>query len=78
VPNEFRGRVFAFEFAALTLTQSISTLAAGVGQDLFGLSVRQVAALMGFLGIAIFSIWLIFYFKARGRFASDFVNEPVA
>jgi MFS family permease len=41
VPDRYRGRVFAFEFAMLTLTQSISILAAGLLQDTAGWHVSR-------------------------------------
>ena len=63
VPDEFRGRVFAFEFACLTLTQSISVLVAGVMQDSWGWSIQQGATVMGAFGIFLFVPWLSVYFK---------------
>jgi len=63
VPDRFRGRVFAFEFAALTLTQSISTFFAGYGQDAWGL--RLTTAVLGFLGIGVFLVWLVLYWRTR-------------
>lgn len=57
VPNRVRGRVFAFEFAALTLTQSISIVWAGLGQDWLGLSVWQVMQGMSVLGVGVFFWW---------------------
>ena len=50
-PDRFRGRVFAFEFAALTLTQSVSTFFAGYAQDSLGMGVRQVTAVFAWLGV---------------------------
>lgn len=67
VPDEFRGRVFAFEFAALTLTQSISTLAAGYMQDVLGWHVRQGAAAMGWLGMIVTALWIAVYLFAFPR-----------
>ena len=59
VPNDFRGRVFAFEFAALTLTQSISIFFAGVLQDAWG--VRQATAVLGMGGLLVAVLWFSFY-----------------
>jgi len=59
VPDKFRGRVFAFEFAALTLTQSLSTVLAGVLQDEWG--VRQATAVFGMMGLFMAALWFIFY-----------------
>lgn len=64
VPDRFRGRVFAFEFTALTLTQSLSILAAGLFQDQLGWHARQVAALLGFGGFVVAALWLVFYWRA--------------
>jgi MFS family permease len=60
VPDKYRGRVFAFEFAALTLTQSISILAAGYGLDNLGLTIDQVTLAFGLLGVIVTIIWLLF------------------
>lgn len=60
VPNDVRGRVFAFEFAMLTLTQSISTYAAGFLQDNLSMSVQQATAVMGYAGVFVAAIWLLF------------------
>jgi hypothetical protein len=65
VPDQFRGRVFAFEFAALTLTQSISIFWAGYAQDTIGLSVRQISFTMAIVAAIVGLAWLIF--NARHR-----------
>ncbi len=70
VPDSFRGRVFAFEFAMLTLTQSISIFVAGYMMDSLGFSVRQVTLVMALSGIVVFFIWLAFYLTARARVES--------
>ena len=67
VPDEFRGRVFAFEFAVLTLTQSISTLAAGTMQDVLGWHVSRAARAMGWLGLGVTAVWVIVYLFALPR-----------
>ena len=63
VPNRFRGRVFAFEFAALTLTQSISTVWAGYAQDVLGLTVRQVTLSMAMVAAIVGLAWLAFHLR---------------
>lgn len=63
VPDRFRGRVFAFEFAALTLTQSVLTYLAGVFQDAWG--VREATAVLGMMGIIIAFLWFVFYAFSR-------------
>jgi predicted MFS family arabinose efflux permease len=74
VPDKVKGRVFAFEFAALTLTESISVLAAGYFQDTFTWSLTKIAFIFGWLGVAVFVIWLYFYLSTRNRLD---VNEEV-
>jgi MFS family permease len=69
VTDEYRGRVFAFEFAIFTLTQSISVLWAGFAMDSLGLGVQQVLLSMGIAGTAATLVWLIF--RAR------YVPQPV-
>lgn len=64
-PDIFRGRVFAFEFAALTLTQSVSVLAAGYGLDKLGWTVQQVTLAFGVLGFVMALLWLGFMFTQR-------------
>lgn len=64
VPDRVRGRVFAFEFAMLTLTQSFSILWAGqIGQDILGLGVRQIALSMSGVGVVVAILWLIFHLR---------------
>jgi MFS family permease len=70
VPDRFRGRVFAFEFAALTLTQSISIYWAGFAQDALGLTVRQVTFSMALVAAAVGMAWLVFHLRH--------LSEPVA
>ncbi len=66
VPDHFRGRVFSFEFAALTLTQSISTLAAGAFLDRGGLSVAQVMGVQAGVGLLTTALWGLFHLRHRG------------
>jgi len=67
VPDRFRGRVFAFEFAALTLTQSIYTLSAGVLQDRAGLNAASVMAVQAAVSVAVTLLWLLFHLRHRVR-----------
>ena len=60
VPDEVRGRVFAFEFAILTLTQSVSILMAGIAQDQWGWSVWDQFLFVGWMGVGISVIWMVF------------------
>ncbi len=65
VPDRFRGRVFSFEFAALTLTQSISTLAGGYLLDTVGLSMQGVMAVMGGVSLLTSAAWVAFHRRYR-------------
>ena len=65
VPDKYRGRVFAFEFAALTLTQSVSTLAGGYMLDTAGLPMQSVMAVMGGVSLLMTLLWGGFHFVYR-------------
>jgi predicted MFS family arabinose efflux permease len=67
VPDRFRGRVFAFEFAALTLTQSISIFWAGYAQDSLGMTVGQVAFSMSLVAAFMGLLWLVFHLRNLSR-----------
>jgi len=78
VPDNFRGRVFAFEFAALTLTQSLSILGAGYGLDNLGWTTQQVTLIFGTLGMIMALLWIIFLFFNRSsiRTRTAWSQEP--
>jgi MFS family permease len=63
VPDRFRGRVFAFEFAVLTLTQSISIFWAGYAQDHLGWGVNQVGLSMALVALVGGALWLVFHLR---------------
>ncbi len=67
VPNEVRGRVFAFEFAILTLTQSISIWIGGWFQDRLSWGLFQVIGFFALLSVAITIYWGWFYFANKNR-----------
>lgn len=67
VPDEVRGRVFAFEFAVLTLAQSISIYWAGAAQDVINLSIYQTTLYTGFAGIIVVIGWLVFQFRTGNQ-----------
>ena len=75
IPDKVRGRVFAFEFAALTLTQSLSILAAGYTQDVFGWPLNQVALRFGYLGLTVFILWMLF-FQVSWKNLHKYENGP--
>jgi MFS family permease len=63
VPDQYRGRVFAFEFAVLTLTQSVSILGAGFAQDSLLMPLPQIAIWIGGLGLMVGLLWLGFFLR---------------
>lgn len=67
IPDRLRGRVFAFEFAAFTLTQSISTLWAGYAYDNLGWTLPQVLLSATAASIMITVLWLLFYARVYNR-----------
>jgi MFS family permease len=70
VPDRYRGRVFAFEFAALTLTQSISIYLAGALQDR-GWAVQQVTVALAGLGVITTALWVAFHVFHRAALRSE-------
>lgn len=70
VPDRYRGRVFAFEFAALTLTQSISIYLAGALQDR-GWTVQQVTMVLAGLGVVTAALWLTFHLANRAALRAE-------
>ena len=61
VPDRYRGRVFSVEFAMLTLTQSVSTLLAGILQDAPQWGIHQAAYIFSGLGVVFSFVWISFY-----------------
>jgi MFS family permease len=70
VPDKVKGRVFAFEFAVLTLTQSLSVLAAGYTQDALDWSITRVTFASGALGVLMFVLWMAFFLSTRKKVLS--------
>lgn len=71
VPDRYRGRVFAFEFAALTLTQSLSILAAGYMLDTLGLGPEEAVWVMAVASVAMIILWALFMWRYRRPLARD-------
>jgi MFS family permease len=67
IPDGVRGRVFAFEFALLTLTQSVSIYWAGWAQDALGWSVPQVMFSMFVGSVVVLGVWGLFYGWVKTR-----------
>jgi MFS family permease len=66
VDNQYRGRVFAFEFAIMTLTQSISTVWAGLALDYLQMGIQGVFVAASLLALMVTGIW----FLCQLRFAT--------
>ena len=77
IPDRLRGRVFAFEFAALTLTQALSTLWAGYATDRLDWTVQQVAASVGVVGIVTLGAWFAFRLWAGKQLEAQFSSNPL-
>jgi hypothetical protein len=67
VDDEFRGRVFSFEFAVLTLAQSVSTLWAGVALDQLQLNEQEVLRWTSLIGFVSFGVWAWFQGWSKAR-----------
>jgi predicted MFS family arabinose efflux permease len=78
VDNEYRGRVFSFEFAVLTLAQSLSTLWAGVGLDQFALSVQEVLRWTALISLATVLVWVWFQARFKERPVVATVQQQLA
>jgi MFS family permease len=77
-PDKVRGRVFAFEFAMLTLTQSLSIYAAGYVLDVVGWPLDQVTQVFGSFGLIVFIFWMVFILagqKSLYKYESDQANS---
>lgn len=70
VADSFRGRVFAFEFALLTLIQSIGTLWAGIALDQLQLGIQPLFLMSGALGLVVTALWGWFQARAALRVAT--------
>lgn len=70
VADSFRGRIFAFEFALLTLVQSIGTLWAGLALDQLQFGIQQLFLISGTLGLVVTSVWAWFQMRHTLRVAT--------
>jgi MFS family permease len=77
VPDHYRGRVFAFEFAVLTLTQSVSILSAGFAQDSMQMPLPQIAIWVGSLGLFVGLIWLGFHLRYQSMIRRQVSEQTV-
>ena len=60
VPGKFLGRVFAFDFAAMTLSASLSTVWVGWAKDNLALSPQQIALILAGIPIVMAVAWVVF------------------
>mgnify|MGYP002079619039 CR=1 FL=1 len=74
VPDRYRGRVFAFEFAMLTLTQSVSILLAGVLQDSPQWGIQPTALAFSGVGALFSLVWITFYSWSRRNSTNERVQ----
>lgn len=70
VADDFRGRVFAFDFTIMTLTQSIATLWAGFALDRLQMSVQPVLLSAGAVSVVVTLVWLGFQMRHTVRVAA--------
>lgn len=71
VQDHFRGRVFAFELAAFTFAESLSTIYAGVALDRWHMDAQQASLWAGIAGVLITGAWYLFQRKAEGALAKQ-------
>jgi len=77
-PDKVKGRVFGFEFAALTLTESISVLSAGYIQDHFELPLPNITYMFGWFGLLVFGLWMIYHFYIQKWLDQNQVSKSTA
>ena len=66
VPDAYRGRVFAIDFALLTLLSSAASYATGLGLDRGGIAPRVMAAILGAVFLVPAAGWLLARRRAAG------------
>lgn len=71
VQDHFRGRVFGFELAALTLAESVGTIYGGVSIDNWGMTPSQAVLLIGGVSVFVTIGWYIFQQRAIGALANE-------
>ncbi len=67
VPDKFLGRVFAFDFAMMTLASAASTLWVGWAMDGLALTPQQVALALGIVPLIMFFAWGYYLATTLGR-----------
>ena len=60
VPDRFLGRVFAFDFAMMTLAASVSTLWVGWAKDTLGLGPYQIVLMLGAIPLIMAIGWTLY------------------
>jgi hypothetical protein len=74
VADEYRGRVFAFEFAVMTLTQSVATVLAGIALDTLHQGPQDVVVGAALLCVGVTARWWWF----QGRVQPQPAPTPLA
>ncbi len=74
--DAFRGRVFAFDFTAFTLTQSIGIIWAGYVQDTLGMSIQQGLLSAAVVSFVVTLLW--FGFQSIASRAQPVLQENTA
>ncbi len=65
VEDRFRGRVLAFEFTTLTLSESIGTIFGGVALDRMGWDVQTALLVTAIASVGVTTIWYLFAIRAQ-------------
>ncbi len=68
VPDKFLGRVFAFDFAMMTLAASASTVWVGWAKDSWGMTPQQIALMLISVPVIMglgWAVFLVFHFRKQ-------------
>lgn len=68
VKDEMLGRVVAMDFGFALLSEALSATCAGMLQDIFHLSARQISQIMGYTALVMFVTWAIISINCNEKF----------
>lgn len=74
VPDRFLGRVFAFDFAMMTLAASASTVWVGWAKDSWGMTPQQIALMLISVPVVMglgWAVFLVFHFRKQAADAAQ-------
>jgi len=74
LPNDISGRVFAFEWAVLTVATVLSRLSAGLLMDVMHLSPDKTTVVFGIIGAILCVIWT-FYINKRNTMEASGISS---